>query len=52
MFSNPTIAKVDIRMIDLNNYDREPSFECSYDLYGLSMTEFQRHINNLIREVR
>ena len=48
VFSNPKIAKIDVRMLSLNNYDREASFECSYDLYGLSMTTFQRHIDDLI----
>ena len=52
VFSDPTIAQIDIRMIDLNNYDREPSFECSYDLYGLSISEFQRHIDDLRRKVK
>lgn len=51
VFSNPKIAKIDIRMIGLKNYDREPSFECSYDLDGLSMTMFQRHIDDLISKI-
>lgn len=51
VFSNPKIAKIDIRMIGLKNYDREPSFECSYDLDGLSMTKFQRHIDDLISTI-
>ena len=51
VFSNPKIAKIDVRMIGLKNYDREPSFECSYDLDGLSMTMFQRHIDNLISTI-
>lgn len=52
VFSDPKIAKIDIRMISLNDYDREPSFECSYDLDGLSMTVFQRHIDDLISTIR
>ena len=47
-FSNPTIAKIDVRVISLGNYEREPSFECSYDLDGLSMATFQRHMEDLI----
>ena len=46
--SNPQIAKVDVRMIGLKNYDREPSYECSYDLAGLSLPVFQRDIEDLI----
>ena len=48
VFSNPQIAKVDVRMITLKNYDREPSYECSYDLDGLSIAMFEREINDLI----
>lgn len=48
VFSNPTIAKIDIRMISMKNYDREPSFERSYDLDGLSMAMFKRSIDDLI----
>ena len=51
VFPNPKIAKIDIRMIGLKNYDREPSFECSYDLDGLSMSGFQRHIDDLISQI-
>ncbi|MBE9042984.1 hypothetical protein IQ255_00940 [Pleurocapsales cyanobacterium LEGE 10410] len=51
VFSNPQIAKIDVRLIGLKNYDREPSFECSYDLDGLSMTQFQRHIDDLISAI-
>ena len=46
--SNPQIAKVDVRMIGLKNYDREPSYECSYDLDGLSIAIFQRAIDDLV----
>ena len=48
VFSNPQIAKIDVRMIGLKNYDREPSYECSYDLDGLSIAIFQRAIDDLI----
>jgi len=48
VFSNPQIAKVDVRMIGLKNYDREPSYECSYDLDTLSVSMFQRAIDDLI----
>ncbi|MEM8676139.1 MAG: hypothetical protein AAGF83_20060 [Cyanobacteria bacterium P01_G01_bin.67] len=46
--SNPQIAKIDVRIIGLKNYDREPAFECSYDLAGLSASRFQREIDDLI----
>ncbi|MGV2827784.1 hypothetical protein [Myxosarcina sp. GI1(2024)] len=51
VFSNPKIAKIDVRVINLKNYDREPSFECSYDLEGLSITTFQRAIDDLIATI-
>lgn len=48
VFSHPQIAKIDVRMIGLTNYDREPSYECSYDLDGLSIAVFQRAIDDLM----
>ncbi len=48
VFSNPRIAKIDVRMIGLQNYDREPSYECSYDLDGLSIAMFQTAIDDLL----
>ena len=51
VFSNPGIAKIDVRMIKLKNYDREPFFECSYDLDGLSMATFQSHIDDLRSQI-
>lgn len=48
VYSHPKIAKIDVRIINLRNYDREPSFECSYDLAGLSLSTFQRDIDDLI----
>ena len=48
---NPKIAKIDVRIIGLKDYEREPSFECSYDLDGLSITAFQRHIDDLISKI-
>ena len=48
VFSNPQIAKIDVRMIALNNHDREPSYECSYDLNGLSIAVFERAIEDLV----
>ena len=50
VFSNPRIATIDVRMINLRNDDKEPSFECSYDLAGLSMTMFERAIDDLISQ--
>lgn len=51
VFSNPQIAKIDVRMIALKNYDREPSYECSYDLNGLSIAVFERAIEDLISQM-
>ena len=51
VYSNPKIAKIDVRIIGLKNYDREPAFECNYDLNGLSMATFQRHIDELISKM-
>ncbi|MEM8720661.1 MAG: hypothetical protein AAGE84_15400 [Cyanobacteria bacterium P01_G01_bin.39] len=48
VFSNPQIAKIDVKMIGLKDYEREPSFEASYDLSGLSIATFQRDIDDLI----
>ena len=48
VFSNPQIGKIDVRMIGLKNYDREPAYECSYDLNGLSIAAFRRAIEDLI----
>ena len=48
VFSNPQIGKIDVRMIGLKNYDREPAYECSYDLNGLSVAAFKRAIEDLI----
>ncbi|MGD1922555.1 MAG: hypothetical protein ACFCAD_28865 [Pleurocapsa sp.] len=50
VFSNPQIAKVDVRIIGLKNYDREPVYECSYDLASLSIPTFQRSIEDLISQ--
>ena len=48
VFSNPGIAQVDVRMTKLNNFDRDPYFERSYDLHNLSLASFQRDIEDLI----
>jgi hypothetical protein len=52
VYSHPNIAKIDVRKIDLKNYDREPAFECSYDLNSLSITTFERTINDLISKIK
>lgn len=52
VFPNPKIAKVDVRIMGLKNYDREPDYECSYDLDGLSMSTFQRQIDDLISKIK
>ena len=46
--SNPQIAKIDVRIMGMKNYDREPAFTSSYDLAGLSASQFQREIDDLI----
>lgn len=51
VFSNPKVAKIDVRIINFKSYDREPAFQCSYDLDGLSMAKFQRHIDDLISTI-
>lgn len=51
VFSNPKIAIIDVRMMKLKNYDREPFFECSYDLDGLEIATFQRAIDDLISQI-
>lgn len=48
VYSNPRIAKVDVKIIGLKDYDREPAYACTYDLNGLSINVFQREIDNLI----
>lgn len=48
VLSNPRIARVDVRMITLKSYDREPSYECSYNLRELSIPGFQRSIEDLM----
>jgi len=51
VFSNPRIAAVDVRMMKLKNYDREPYFERSYNLKELSVSTFQRDIDDLISQI-
>ncbi|MEL6439773.1 MAG: hypothetical protein AAFQ80_11025 [Cyanobacteria bacterium J06621_8] len=46
--SNPPIARIDVRIMGMKNYDREPAFESSYNLAGLSASKFQREIEDLI----
>ena len=50
--STPSVARVDVRIISLKDYDREAAFECSYDLETLSMGEFQRHIDDLLFQIK
>lgn len=50
VFSNPQIAKVDVRIISLKNYDREPAYECSHSLDRLSISTFQKSIDELISQ--
>ncbi len=51
VYSHPRIAKIVAKIINLKNYDREPAYEFSYDLNGLSMTTFQRDIDDLISKI-
>ena len=51
VFSNPQIAKIDVRIIGLKNYDREPAYECRYDLERLSIAVFQKAIDDLISKM-
>ena len=51
VFSNPRIGTIDVRIIKLKNFDREPSFEDSYQLDRLSIGMFERTINDLIAQV-
>ncbi|MEL6494184.1 MAG: hypothetical protein AAFQ41_03550 [Cyanobacteria bacterium J06623_7] len=51
VFSNPQIAKVDVRIITLKSYDREPAYEHSYDLNGLSVAMFIRSIEDLMSQM-
>ncbi len=48
VFANPGIASIDVRMIKINNFDRDPYFERSYDLHKISVASFQRDIEDLI----
>ena len=50
VFSNPRIATIDVRMINLKNDAKEPSFESSYDLAGVSMTTFKKAMDDLISQ--
>ena len=52
VFSNPSIGTVDVRMMKLKNHDRDPFFESSYDLKGLSITTFERDIEDLISQIQ
>ncbi|GAB4546263.1 MAG: hypothetical protein Tsb0014_40720 [Pleurocapsa sp.] len=52
VYSHPNIARIDVRKIDLKNYDREPAFESSYDLNSLSITTFEREIDDLISKIK
>ncbi|MEL6788621.1 MAG: hypothetical protein AAFO76_14745 [Cyanobacteria bacterium J06607_15] len=48
VFPDPRIAKVNVRIMGLKNYDREPSYECDYELSGLSIGAFRRAIEDLM----
>ena len=48
---DPRIAKVNVRITGIRSFDREPYYECSYDLDGLSIAVFQRAIDDLISKM-
>lgn len=48
---DPRIAKVNVRITGIRSFDREPYYECSYDLDGLSIAVFERAIDDLISEM-
>ena len=48
---DPRIAKVNVRITGIRSFDREPYYQCSYDLDGLSIAVFERAINDLISEM-
>ena len=48
VFSNPRIGTIDVRLMKLKSDDKEPYFEHSYELNGLSFTTFQNDIDDLI----
>lgn len=51
VYPNPRIAKIVAKIISLKDYAREAAYECSYDLNELSMTTFQRDIDDLISKI-
>lgn len=51
VYSNPRIARIDVKIIGLKDYEREPAFESSHDLAGLSIATFQRQIDDLISKM-
>lgn len=51
VYSNPRVGTVDIRMMKLKNFDREPFFETRHDIATLSMPAFEREIENLISQL-
>lgn len=52
VFSNPGIATIDIRLMRLKSDDKEPYFESSYDLDGLSMNTFKKAIDDLVFQIK
>ena len=48
---DPRIAKVNVRITGIRSFDREPYYECSYDLDGLSIAVFQRAIDDLVSKM-
>lgn len=52
VFSDPRIGKIDLRILNLRNYDREPSLQCNYDLDELSIAMFQKRVDDLISEIK
>ena len=48
VLSDPRIAKINVRIIGFKSFDREPYYQCSYDLDGLSIAMFQKDIDDLM----
>ena len=48
---SPHIANINVRIICFKSFDREPAYECNYDLDGLSIPMFQRAIDELVSQI-
>jgi len=48
VFSNPSIAAIDIRLLGLGDAAKEPYFKHSYDMKSISTALFKREIEDLV----